>query len=69
MQHHGIIVVAKSILILVLAIGVGACASATSDPRAAQNGAEVSDEPTKRCYREKETGTRLGTRICVTADD
>lgn len=69
MEQHGIIVVAKSILILVLAVGLGACASTTSDPSTEQNHAEASEQPKKRCYREKETGTRLGKRICVTADD
>ena len=28
--------------------------------------ADEPQKPRKRCYREKETGTRLGKRVCVT---
>ena len=57
----------RILLIMALAIGMGACASnandvANSDGSVA-NAAE-SGKSKKRCYREKSTGSRLGTRIC-----
>jgi hypothetical protein len=72
-KYQGNIVVPRFFLILILAIGLGACASTASDPSAAQNdaasSADASEKPKKRCYREKETGTRLGKRVCVTVAD
>lgn len=60
-------------MIGVLAAGLAACAGTATDPDAANgNGsadASVAEEPKKRCYREKETGSRLGKRVCVTVDD
>jgi len=73
MEHHGRIVVPKLFLIFIVAVGLSACASTAGDWGAAQNDAatdaEVSEKPKKRCYREKETGTRLGKRVCVTVVD
>ena len=66
----GSIAVPRLFLILILAAGLGACASTASDPGAAKDDAAASadepQKPRKRCYREKETGTRLGKRVCVT---
>lgn len=57
----------RILLIMVLAIGLGACASndnyiAKSD-RAEAAAAETS-KTKKRCYRDQSTGSRLGPRIC-----
>jgi hypothetical protein len=58
---------------LVLTAGLAACASTATDSGAKESapatGAAASGEPKKRCYREKETGSRLGRRVCVTVDD
>ncbi len=63
----------RLILILALAIGLSACASTASDPaangEAPETSAATADKPKKRCYREKETGSRLGKRVCVTVDE
>jgi hypothetical protein len=70
----------KIILILVLAAGLSACAStaadanvegddvatATAESHHAATAAVETKKPKKRCYREKETGSRLGKRICET---
>ncbi len=59
--------VSRILLIMVLAIGMGACASSGNEiaksDRAGATAAE-SSKPKKRCYRERSTGTNLGTRIC-----
>ena len=72
-NNKGSIVVARLCLILVLTAGLAACASNAPETAAeatdAATGAAASAEPKKRCYREKETGTRLGRRVCVTVDE
>ena len=59
--------VSRILLITVLVIGLGACASNVNDvaksDRVEATAAE-SSKPKKRCYREQSTGSRLGTRIC-----
>ena len=63
----------KLILILALAVGLTACASTASDPGATAGNdatsASADDKQKKRCYREEETGSRLGRRVCVTVDE
>ena len=57
----------RILLIIVLVIGLGACASNGNDvakiDRVEATAAE-SSPPKKRCYRERSTGSNLGTRIC-----
>jgi hypothetical protein len=63
----------KLLLILALAVGMSACAHTANDSGATDgntdSSAATADEPKKRCYREKETGSRLGRRVCVTVDE
>jgi hypothetical protein len=62
----------RLILILALAVGLSACASTASDPAAGgvdPDASAAADKPKQRCYREKETGSRLGRRVCVTVDE
>ena len=58
----------KIFLISMLALGLAACANTATDGSQAEDVSATgaaSAEPKKRCYREKETGTRLGRRVCV----
>ena len=71
-KKQGRILLSRLFLIMVLAAGLAACASTASESGATDNGSATStasSEPKKRCYREKETGTRLGRRVCVTVDN
>lgn len=73
MDNQGSTAVPRLFLILILAVGMGACASTATDPGAAEDdattSADVAEKPKKRCYREKETGSRLGRRVCVDVYD
>ena len=74
------LILSKIFLILILAAGLSACASTAADAIAESDGAVTataeSDQvttaaaetkkPKKRCYREKDTGSRLGVRTCET---
>lgn len=62
----------KTILAIFMALSLAACASTGS--QTGEGGEKVAagdseEKPKMRCYREKETGTRLGgKRVCVPAD-
>lgn len=70
----------KIFLILILAAGLSACASTATDANAESDDAVTATaesdhvataaaetkKPKKRCYRDKDTGSRLGVRICET---
>ncbi len=58
---------ARILLIMVLAAGLGACANtATGIAESDRAGATASEsnKTKQRCYREQSTGSRLGPRIC-----
>lgn len=62
--------VPKTILILIMAAAMSACA-ATSKEQSAGDEATAAGEPKQKmsCRRDKSTGSRLGERICTPVGD
>lgn len=61
----------KTILTLILAAALGACASTGSEPNADRSEATTAkaEKPKMSCRRDKSTGSRLGERICTPVGD
>lgn len=62
--------VPKTILILLLAAAMGACATTGSEQQVGDE-ATAAKEPKQKmsCRRDKSTGSRLGERICTPVGD
>ena len=63
----------RTFLILLLAAGLSACASTATENSAGEGDEAVAaetEEPKIRCYREKNTGFKLGgKRVCTPVDE